>query len=245
MPKVEIIFYNIFGLLPKLTWFASIGLFSIFSIISFYKAVSGETSCGCFGAVTVNPWITMTFDLVITGLLMICLPKNDIFYKKMFWRELAGLRQKDKIITVLVIWLVIASTITYAIFSVSKTDFGHLGVEFVGLDGKKVLLLTPEKWIGNEFPLIPYIEKSDIIEHFKNGYWTVILFSHSCEKCKKTLTEFIERKTPNILCIEIPPYGEPIKDLEYVKLNETQKWFADTPVVMKINNLIVERIVKE
>ncbi|MDR2441661.1 MAG: DoxX family protein [Planctomycetaceae bacterium] len=54
----------IFGLLPRLTWIASIGLFSIFSIVSFYKVISGETSCGCFGSVTVNPWITMTFNFV-------------------------------------------------------------------------------------------------------------------------------------------------------------------------------------
>jgi hypothetical protein len=144
------------------------------------------------------------------------------------------------------VWLVVIIPITYAMFSVNKTDFGNLGVEFVGLDGKKVLLLTPEKWIGNEFPLLPYIEKSKYTtEYLKNGQWTIILFSHNCEKCKKTLTEFITRKTPNVLCIEIPPYGEPPKDFEYAKLTETQKWFVDTPVVMEINNLTVEKIVEQ
>jgi hypothetical protein len=49
------------------------------------------------------------------------------------------------------------------------------------------------------------------------------------------------------LCIEIPPYGEPPKDLEleYAKLDESQKWFVDTPVVMEISDLIVEKIVEQ
>jgi hypothetical protein len=67
----------IFGMLPKLSWFASVGLFSIFLIVSFYKAISGETSCGCFGEIAVNPWIMVVFDVVVIGLLLIFRP-----YKK-------------------------------------------------------------------------------------------------------------------------------------------------------------------
>ena len=46
----------IFGLLPRLTWLATVGLFTVFGGVSLYKALSGEASCGCFGAAQVNPW---------------------------------------------------------------------------------------------------------------------------------------------------------------------------------------------
>ncbi len=46
----------IFGLLPRLTWLAMVGCFSIFAGVSMFKAISGETNCGCFGAAKVNPW---------------------------------------------------------------------------------------------------------------------------------------------------------------------------------------------
>jgi hypothetical protein len=86
----------IFGLLPQLTWLVTIGLFAVFSVVSFYKAaILQETSCGCFGAVMVNPWITMTFDLMITGLLLYFLPKKNIFHKKLFLEELlTGIKTK-------------------------------------------------------------------------------------------------------------------------------------------------------
>jgi uncharacterized membrane protein YphA (DoxX/SURF4 family) len=67
----------VFGLLPKLTWLVTIGLFSIFSIVSFYKAISGEVSCGCFGNVTVNPWITTILDITIVFASIKMRPKNE------------------------------------------------------------------------------------------------------------------------------------------------------------------------
>ena len=233
-----------FGMLPKATWLVTTGLFATFLLVTFYEAVRGAESCNCFGNFSLNPWITMVFDLSVIGILVLFRPTGMIFrWRKILW-ELTPNFHYRKIIFVVLTWLVIAIPTCYAMIAVNKIDIDELGTEFVGLDGKKVLLLTPEKWIGKEFPLLPYIEKSDIIDGLKNGQWTVILFSHNCEKCKKTLSEFITKKTPNVLCIEIPPYGEHPKDLEYVKLNKTQKWFVDTPVVMEINDLIVKKIVE-
>jgi hypothetical protein len=237
----------LFGIVPKISWLVTIILFMIFSIVSLAKGLSGAESCGCWEAMQVSPYFTMGLDIGIIGLLWVFRPFSPVFCFQSFIDEFLFFKkfQLRKLSLVVLTWFVVIIPITYAMFSVNKTDFGHLGVEFVGLDGKKVLLLTPEKWIDHEFPLLPYIEKSDTIEGLKNGQWTVILFSHHCEKCKKTLSEFIANKTPNVLCIEIPPYGECPKDLEYVKLKEIQKWFVDTPVVIKINDLIVENIAEQ
>ncbi|MDR2644238.1 MAG: hypothetical protein LBC74_15770 [Planctomycetaceae bacterium] len=133
----------IFGLLPKLTWLATIGLFSIFSVISFYEAISGFKSCNCFGNVTVNPWITMAFDLMITGLLLILLPKKNIFHKKIFWKGLTGLKQKIKIVAVVGIWLVVTVPIMLAMLSVNivtLTEESHLS------ENEKSILKTVLKW---------------------------------------------------------------------------------------------------
>ncbi len=41
-------------LLPQLTRRATVGLFAVFSVVSLFKALSGEKSCGCFGAMQVK-----------------------------------------------------------------------------------------------------------------------------------------------------------------------------------------------
>lgn len=48
--------------MPAARW-GAIGLFSLFTIVSLYLALAGQRSCGCFGRVTVNPWITFALDL--------------------------------------------------------------------------------------------------------------------------------------------------------------------------------------
>ena len=58
----------IVGLLPKLTWLATIACFSMFVLVSLYKAVSGEVTCGCFGAIEVDSRITAIFDIGVIGL---------------------------------------------------------------------------------------------------------------------------------------------------------------------------------
>jgi hypothetical protein len=47
------------GLLKKAAWLTSLLCFSLFSMITLYKAITGAASCGCFGSVHVNPWITL------------------------------------------------------------------------------------------------------------------------------------------------------------------------------------------
>jgi hypothetical protein len=55
----------------RLTWFAAIGFFTIVAILSLYQALEGQSSCGCFGAVSVDPRATLVFDiLILTGLVI-------------------------------------------------------------------------------------------------------------------------------------------------------------------------------
>lgn len=76
--EFEILFgiWLLFGLLPKLTWLASVGLFSIFATVSAFKGITGEASCGCFGEVAINPWITAEFDLGVVGMLVWARPRS-------------------------------------------------------------------------------------------------------------------------------------------------------------------------
>lgn len=61
---------------PKPTWAAALACFGLFTCISVYKALSGETTCGCFGS-AVNPWWTATLDLAIVFCLFYCRPAHQ------------------------------------------------------------------------------------------------------------------------------------------------------------------------
>ena len=63
------------GLFKKAAWLTSLAVFSVFSLITLYKGLSGADSCGCFGAVKVNPWLILfAIDLPAVIALLIFRP---------------------------------------------------------------------------------------------------------------------------------------------------------------------------
>ena len=55
-------------------WLTVLVAFVGFTAVSFYQGWIGQASCGCFGKVTVNPWITFGIDLVAVTALLLARP---------------------------------------------------------------------------------------------------------------------------------------------------------------------------
>ena len=47
------------GVFKRLAWLAALACFGLFCCVTLYKGLTGTASCGCFGTVHVNPWITL------------------------------------------------------------------------------------------------------------------------------------------------------------------------------------------
>ncbi|MDR1494116.1 MAG: hypothetical protein LBT05_15555 [Planctomycetaceae bacterium] len=242
----------LFNVIPKISWLITTLLFTIFSVVSLAKGLSGAESCGCWGAaVQVNPYFTVVLDLFIIGLLTIFRPSGIVFRRQAFFQELTGLKFDKRFFAVVGIWLVVALPVAYAMTSVQKNDLAEFGTEFIGADGKKIILLEPEKWIDKEFPLLPYIESK---EKFDKGLWLVLLYKHTCSSCRECQRlyhdlskDFSQRNDcPNIAMIEAPPfetdknYQLDSKTFFYGKLTKTQKWRMDSPILILVENHYVK-----
>jgi hypothetical protein len=62
-----------------------LGFFAILAGTSFYLALAGQRSCGCFGRVAVNPWVTFTVDLAAMVLLLLCRPGPSTEMRPVPW----------------------------------------------------------------------------------------------------------------------------------------------------------------
>ncbi len=64
----------------QLRWalITSLLLFSVFACLSFTLAWQGQTDCGCFGKLKVNPWWTFGLDLGLTAIIACCLVKRNL-----------------------------------------------------------------------------------------------------------------------------------------------------------------------
>lgn len=64
----------VLGLWPTFTLRTAVACFAVFSLVALFKGLHGEESCGCFGAVEINPWYVFVFDAVAVAALL-ALPK--------------------------------------------------------------------------------------------------------------------------------------------------------------------------
>jgi Methylamine utilisation protein MauE len=220
----------------KITWLATACLFSFFGLVTLYKALSGEASCGCFGRVEINPWYTLIFDTTAVGLLLWFRPRGienyfaqakrliskEIRLTTIFTHLLRGEAGYARLITARVlavgtIWLTLAIPAAWSMASFAETtahaDLAALGQVFEGPDGKPFVVLEPEKWIGKRFSLLDYI---DIGGKFREGEWIVLLYHHDCPDCQGVVSRYeqlsenlrVDHSKLQVAIVEIPPYGE-------------------------------------
>jgi hypothetical protein len=216
------------GLWRQWMWLLSLLLFTAFTLVSLMKGWSGESSCGCFGTITVNPWITTGFDLVIVILLVIFRERGDWTF---------SLPDRKKLVAVLIAWLVLVGPALFAMLSLKQQPHATLGTEFTGADGKKMILLEPETWIGQEFPLFSRFFQPDGSEILKQGTWNVLLVQTDCPKCQEMKAELEAHNAENIALVVVPSRSnERIPDSPFpvFVLDSLSGWFVTTPCVVKL-----------
>jgi hypothetical protein len=57
------------GCMERGAWIVALGFFGILSLVSLSLGLTGQPSCGCFGAIQVHPWWTFALDVLILGML--------------------------------------------------------------------------------------------------------------------------------------------------------------------------------
>lgn len=217
------------GIWQQWAWLLSLLGFLAFTLISMMKGLSGESSCGCFGTITVNPWITVGFDLLI----VICLA---VFRERLDW-TFPPLDRKN-VLAVLVAWLVLGGLALVAMLSLKSQPHATLGTEFTGHDGKKLILLEPETWIGKKFPLVSRFVEQEEAEMLMTGTWNVLLIHTDCPKCLEMMADLGSRKAERIAIVVVPSQpNEKISNMSFPVfwLDRQNAWFVTTPCVIKVS----------
>ena len=229
------------GLFKKAAWLAALVCFSFFSIITLYKAVTGAASCGCFGSVEVNPWITLfAIDLPALLTLSIFRPKPVLPP-----RILIRIRLRHRPVKALIRQLIkplpsaprFAMTACLALVILGATT-PILALNEPPRITSSYEVLEPETWIGKELPILKNI---DIAETLKKGTWLILLYHYDCPDCGWAIPMYEQMARElagnedflRIALIAVPPYGRgPVSmncSCTLGKLDESKEWFVTTP----------------
>jgi ssDNA-binding Zn-finger/Zn-ribbon topoisomerase 1 len=124
-------------------------------------------------------------------------------------------------------------------FMLSLKQWEHeLGTELKGFDGRRMINLEPEKWLGKELPLFPYFAETHEKNILKQGEWKLLLVHIVCEKCQEMIADLEKNESENIALAVIPVRsGERIPSMPFSAfvLDDRIDWFAETPRVIELS----------
>ena len=247
------------GLFKRLSWLVTALCFTLFSGVTLYQGISGAASCGCFGNVHVNPWITLSLiDLPALIALILFRPSGALLAARLFfWRVVrprSGGRGESPrapeawLATVLrasrrffrplpfmrCVWvaglLLIAVGTTTVVLAKNKPETSTSAYE----------VLEPLTWVDKELPISREI---DIGAELSQGNWLVLLYHHDCPDCAKAVPVYEQMARDlagnedflRIALVEMPPYGDGPVSKESPcllgKLSQKKEWFVTTPAV--------------
>jgi thiol-disulfide isomerase/thioredoxin len=227
------------GLFRKAAWLLAVLAFGLFIVVTLQKGLTGAESCGCFGRVKVNPWITLSaIDIPLFLGLVIFRPKGFKLLpppwpsaKHFFGVAIPTFIAFSIIIPVLVLKKPADVTDTYE-------------------------RVKPAEWISQdqnhkEWSMLKYI---DIADSLRKNLVIVVLYSTECDTCHKAIPLYDQmgrdmaanEDAIRFAFIEIPPYTKVADDIVPVdtpclrgKLDSSKKWYILTPLVVLLQDGIV------
>ncbi len=205
------------------------------SLVTLYKGITGAESCGCFGSVHVNPWITL-FAIDLPAVIALVL----------FRPGLAFQRKRESVRTLIQEFITpLPSIPRFAITTCLTLTTLSITIPILAFNEPAKItvsyeVLEPETWVGRKLPILEYI---DIGKQLEKGSWLVLLYHHNCPDCAAAILEYEQMARDlagnedflQIALIELPPYGQgPISvdsPCTLGQLAEAKEWFVATPVV--------------
>ena len=204
--------------------------FGLFLAVSLHRALSGETSCGCLGKLSVSPWLSATVDLAGLAGLTLWRP-TDTGPLWLGRRVACG---------ILIAGLAVA---VVGAGAAKRTETARLAEDGT-IEGEGAVVLEPDKWVGKRFPLLQHAGGAELL----HGEWLVVLYRRNCRTCAAVLDQLgrgAEDKGPlaavRLACIEIPSEGSPATDEELswckrLRLSAAREWLTRTPLCVRLSN---------
>lgn len=233
------------NLYQRLAYRVSVTVVSVFALVSLYRAVLGQSDCGCFGTWVIHPGWTLLLDISILIGLLIFPPGGGESVESFsparptgfFWRTCA----LSLLICIPMVWALLR-------FLPNYLQTAHEA---------RTQILDPDAWVGQPFPLLPYLQTQQILtEHIGRGRWLAMLYHSDCPECRKWLphVDSLARSASNTsggtrhILIEVAGRQELISETSAcvrAQLSHEYDWFVRTPVFVFLSEGTVTRVSRE
>ncbi|MHB1766788.1 MAG: MauE/DoxX family redox-associated membrane protein [Phycisphaerae bacterium] len=231
------------GAFPSIARRAAISVFGIFASYAAYEAVLGRDSCGCFGNVGLNPWLTVMIDTtVLAALFSLARPA-----------AMLRTRRSSGYTVALSSGIALMAGVTAAVLHPRAAAAAN---GLVIADHGRLIILEPRKWIGQHLPILGNIlaqsGSKPLAEKLAAGQWVVLFYHASCGECQKTIPIYQRAaeqwkaadRLLRMAFIRVPSNigketsGAPVGNgpMAWGILDASHQWFATTPAAVELKD---------
>jgi methylamine utilization protein MauE len=227
------------GLHARASRSAALLSFTAFGIITLYKGVSGEASCGCFGKVEASPWHVLGLDIAVVAALWFVTPAGlCVSTIRVHPFRFAGF------LLIALLAAIPGAALMIGYTPAALADDG-------GITGdSSFVVLEPQKWLGKPCPLLRHI---DIGNQLATGTWTIVLYRNDCPHCRQAIPEYESKARSasdgrRIALIELPSQGYPLVSSSSPcmlgRISDAREWFVEVPVRLDLSAATVTAVVE-
>ncbi len=220
------------GMFRKVAWLLGLIAFAGFIGVTLQKGIIGAESCGCFGTVKVNPWITLLLvDVPLFLAFAIFRPKGE----KLLPPPWPSLRY---FLAIAIPTFILLPTIEYILIT-NKPPMVSEKYEVIDVVG----------WANQQWPLLAHI---DIADKLQSGEWVVLMYHNDCPDCRAAMPIYekfysdLRGNNVDMAFVEMPPYEQGELQLMPAeskvnkgRLDGAKAWYVETPVVLVLRDGIV------
>ena len=247
----ELIVAGVMVLVPPLARWVGVAVLATFVPVLIGDLMLGASSCGCFGAVKVSPWVTLVMDVTfLHGLLVL-------------GRRVPGLALKPALPTPNVlaagIWSLLSVVVAFGIPANGSSGVGTVGDSVVGAVGDAGLELPADgyylpqydDWIGRPFQQLEITSWIlNLPENIGIGPQYILFYRKDCEHCHELMElYFNDVLSVSTTAVAVPDRdGFPTENLQpfacpecwVTELPAGIDWFLQTPVLVRLADGVVE-----
>jgi hypothetical protein len=247
----ELIVAGVMVLLPPLARWIGVAMLTAFVPVLVGDLLLGASSCGCFGAIKVSPWVTLVTDVTfLFGLLVLGRREPRLAVT----RDLPTSR-----VLMAGVWSLFSVVVAFGPSAPpAAVNGGSDGGSAVGGSGWATPLPVDgfympqyQDWIGRPFRELEVASwASNLPDDLSFGQQYVIFYRKDCEHCHELMALYfsgsLERPTTAIAVPE--RYGFPTENLQPFECPECRlaelpsgvDWFLQTPVLVRLADGVVE-----
>lgn len=239
----ELVVVGVMVLLPPLARWTGIAVLVLFLPVLIGDLLLGASSCGCFGAVAISPWITLVTDVTFLLGLSVCgrgEPRLALTSSLPTWRVvLAG------------VWAMGAVVLSFGIRASQHPVAASAGADSsisqveAALPADGYYLPDYQAWLGRSFLELEIASWAEgLPEDIASGSQYVLFYRKDCEHCHQLMELYFSGPLAvPTTAIAVPERGGfptenilpfPCLECRTAELPSGVDWFLQTPVLVRL-----------